>query len=123
MVHLRRTGTVIVALAVVCSAFRPQSRLPMQRRAVGTVRMSVDVHSVAQMVHDIPTWAQLAAQGMADASSAIAVSPDAAAAAVSPDEFCVAIGQDGFSPLCWLGKLNPFKVCDCPTLQRQTACF
>ena len=69
--------------------------------------MSLDVHTMQHMIHDVPTWAQFAAQGIADAAD-VAVVPSA----TTPDGLCVGFGEEGFSALCWAGNLNPFKVFD-----------
>ena len=87
--------------AACCHAFN----LPMNQRLVPrhvNTRMLLDPHAVQHMIHEIPTWAQFAAQGMAD--SAVVAVPDAAQDAAGVAE--------GFSPMTLLNKLNPFAAFD-----------
>ena len=61
---------VICATTVAyCNGFQPQSsRLHFRRKSVIIPQMSLDVHTMQHMIHDMPTWAQFAAQGIADAA-------------------------------------------------------
>ena len=84
-----------------CNAFNLPRNQRWVPRQINT-RMLLDPHSMQQMIHEIPTWAQFAAQGMAD--SAVVAVPDAAPDAASVTE--------GFSPMTILNKLNPFAAFD-----------
>ena len=64
--------------------------------------MSLDLTSIQHTIHEIPIWAQYAAQGIADASTTVPVPTT-----VTSDEACV-----GFDALCYANKANPFKLFD-----------
>jgi hypothetical protein len=70
-------------------------------------KMSMDIHSVQTLIHDIPTWAQFAAQGIAAADTSAVETVSSSTGGV-----CAGIGDPNFDILCWIGNLNPFKIFD-----------
>ena len=91
--------------AACCHAFN----LPMNQRLLPrhvNTRMLLDPHSVQHIIHEIPTWAQFAAQGMAD--GAVVAVPDVAQDAATG----AGAAEEGFSAMSILSRLNPFAAFD-----------
>eukprot|EP00596_Hydrurales_sp_CCMP1899_P009004 CAMPEP_0119041616 /NCGR_PEP_ID=MMETSP1177-20130426/12673_1 /TAXON_ID=2985 /ORGANISM="Ochromonas sp, Strain CCMP1899" /LENGTH=364 /DNA_ID=CAMNT_0007007807 /DNA_START=163 /DNA_END=1257 /DNA_ORIENTATION=- len=70
--------------------------------------MSID--SIQHLIHDIPTWAQFAAQGLAAETATVV--PAAADTVVKAGFVCPDFGQPGWGPFCFLNGNPVFNAFD-----------